>query len=223
MSRNRPPHELSRLLESETGSAAIEAAWSAFLERYSPLLLRVARRRTRDYDARMNRYRYIVEGLRENDFARLRTYTVEARSTFDAWLAVVANRLCQDHHRKRYGQVRSRDVDADTEWRRDLRRRLTDLDLTPLDPEITAGASAEAPDEVIRRQELMAALDAELEELSPRDRLLLQLRFEDGRPVREIAELMGFRSVFQVYRRLKVVRRAVREGLESRGVTSPDP
>ena len=78
------PPELSALLDGKD-PASRDEAWSAFLERHSRLLLKTARTFGRDYDASMDRYRFIVEALRNDDFRRLRSYQVNGRSSFRSW------------------------------------------------------------------------------------------------------------------------------------------
>ena len=58
----KPPPELSALLDG-TDPASSDAAWSAFLERHSRILLKAAGTFGRDYDTRMDRYRFIVEAI----------------------------------------------------------------------------------------------------------------------------------------------------------------
>lgn len=59
--------------------------------------------------------------------------------------------------------------------------------------------------------------------MSVEDRLLLKLRFEDGLPVRKIAEVMRFASEFVVYRRLKSLLTDLKRRLEEAGVHDPLP
>ena len=62
-----------------------------------------------------------------------------------------------------------------------------------------------------------------INELDPSDRLILALRFEDERPVREIARIVGLPSVFHVYRRVANALSIVRRGLARRGVEDAEP
>ena len=126
-----------------------------------------------------------------------------------------------DYQRHRYGRPRS-----DNEMRRDesaVRRRLEDLVATEIDPEQLATAASNSPDHALRHQELTRALHQALDELAPSDRLLLALRFEDQRPVREIAATMQLPSVFHVYRRVGVALSELKRALARRGVMEPEP
>lgn len=216
------PPELSALLDGND-PASRDEAWSVFLDRHSRLLLKAARAFGQDYDATMDRYRFILEALRQDDFKRLRSYQARGRSSFRSWLAVVARRLCLDHERTRYGRG-GRAADANESRKtRTVRRRLVDLVGADLDPAVLPHSSSLDPESDLRTTELGDALAAVIRTLEPRDRLLLKLRFEDDLAVREIAEVMSYPSVFHVYRHLKSLLGEVRERLLSRGFVESAP
>lgn len=217
-----PPRELGLLL----GGAAPpdrEAAWSALLERYHRLLLKAAGSLGGDHDARMERYSHVLEELRRDDYRRLRGYQKDSRSSFGAWLMVVARRLCLDYERSRFGRGGRELHPSDAlNAKRSARRRLALLTGSAVDPDDLPGGGTDA-EASLAEQELLAALAASLEGLAPRDRLLLRLRFEDGLSIREIAEVMTFPSVFHVYHRLRPVLAQVRERLRARGIDDATP
>ena len=169
----------------------------------------------------MDGYAFVLEALREDCCRRLRAYIPDGRTRFTTWLVVVTRRLLLDHVRRRYGRPRSDDDARRAEHA--ARRRLEDLVAAEVDPDLLTAPAANSPDTEVRRRELAAALRRTLDELSPADRLLLALRFEDGRPVREIARIVGFSTVFHVYRRLDAVLGALRGALARRGVSDPEP
>jgi RNA polymerase sigma factor (sigma-70 family) len=212
---------VSHLLDA-ADPAGREAAWKAFLETHSRLLLHTARMLGRDYDATMDAYAYLVEQLRRDDFQRLRAYVSDERTKFTTWLVVVARRLCLDHLRERYG----RPTDTGTGGRaaRLVRRQLVDLLAEELDASsLMAHAATDNPETLLRADELSRAVRAALGGLEARDRLLLKLRFEDGLPAREIGRIMGFATPFHVYRRLNTVLGRLRAALRGRGIESPEP
>jgi RNA polymerase sigma factor (sigma-70 family) len=216
MSADSPP-ELAVLLD-DVSPAVRERAWSDFLSRYSRLLLKSAGRFGGDYDARMNRYRHLIEALAADDYQRLRGYHVSSHSSFPAWLTVVTRRLCVDFERARYGRGGRATADPEAAREaRDARRRLDKLsgDAASLDRLPDADRDAEAR---VHTSERDRAIGSALAELEPRDRLLLQLRFRDGLAIREIATVMGFATVFHVYRRLRPLLQEVRRLLEARGI-----
>lgn len=217
-----PPEELENLFAAR-GLRAEDAAWSNFLERYSPTLLDAARRSAADLDGAMDRYLWILEQLRRNDYRRLRQYRTRGDSRFSSWLLVVARRLCVDYARQRYGRARDREPSHTTRRRRATRRRLARFEMEELNPELVGDPSDRDPERHVRARELADALETALARLEPRDRLLLRLRYEDEVPVREITGLMSFPSVFHVYRRLRRLRRTLRDRLGEQGVEDPWP
>jgi RNA polymerase sigma factor (sigma-70 family) len=174
-----------------------------------------------DYDGSMDRYGHVLEELRRDDFRRLRGYAADPRSTFRTWLLVVCRRLCVDYYRSRYG--RDREGGPAVHEERQKRRRLADFVVEDLDPEGVRNGSREDPERQLRATELSRALESAVSELTPEERLLLKLRFQDGLPVRAVARVMKYPTVFHVYRRLKPVLSSLRTNLEERGIESPEP
>lgn len=209
------PPDLSRLLDA-AGPPAREEAWTQFVGTYSRLLLHTARSLAPQYDAAMDAYTYVLEELRRDDFRRLRAYVADSRSKFSTWLVVVARRLCLDHYRQRYG--RARGIGPQKREARAVRRRLADLFAEEIDPARLAHPGPETPETEFQRKELWEALEWAVKNLSPRDRLLLALRFEEDLSAREIAELMGFPTPFHVYRRLNSLFESIRQRLKRRGL-----
>lgn len=213
------PTSLARLLGA-TGAAARDREWEAFVREHSGIVLHTCRSLARDDDAVMDGYAHVLEALREDDHRRLRAYAPDGRTRFTTWLVVIVRRLLVDHHRHRYGRPRSDDDAARDD--RAARRRLAELAADDVDPDQLPSPSV-APDADVRRAELERALERALAELDPPSRLLLVLRFEDGRPVREIAPLVGAPTVFHVYRRIDAALARLREAMARQGVHDPDP
>lgn len=204
--RRSVPHDVRCLLEAADGPA-LEQAWTEFLQSYSRLILYVARQKTRDADGVMDRYAYVVERLREQDCRRLRAFTADGRGKFTTWLTVVVRRLCLDHDRHKYG--RSGHTEAPCAVVSD---RSSDgivgsavLDSLP-DPKPLA-------DQALERDEVLQRLNAAITTLSPGDRLLLVLRYQDERSAREIASILSLATPFHVYRRLSRIHNTLREAL----------
>jgi len=217
-----PPSVLARLLEA-SDSAARESAWAELVGLYSRLLLHVGRSFGGDHDAAMDRYAWVLEQLRADDFRRLRTYVADGRSEFSTWLVVVAQRLCLDHRRTRYGRLRAADGDGahEDEWA--ARRRLVDLIAADVDLSSIGDGHGAGPEDRVRLADLYHALESALALLDSRDRLLVKLRFEDGIPMPEIARNLEFPSRFHAYRRLTQVLADLRGALERSGVRDPAP
>lgn len=213
------PTPLSRL-NAARERAQREEAWAAFLAEYSDLLVRVSRSVMHDADAAMDAYAHVIEALRENECARLREYVPTSGARFETWLVVVCRRLALDHYRRRFGRPRSTDAARRVEQL--ARRNLVDSIASEIDPDLIPSAGGD-PAERLRREELIGLLRESVAELMPADRLLLMLRFADERPIREIARVLRFSTVFHVYRRLRAVLEQLRVALARRGIDGPAP
>lgn len=208
------PPSLASLLAA-TGAKRDEA-WNAFLEVYSERILKVARSLPGDDDAVMDRYLFVLEDLMGEDFRRLRVYAPHPGARFSTWLSIVVRRLCLDHHRKKYGRVPGPGRNpADDPAKR---RRLVDLVGSEFALSHLTTPRSDDPDLRLERVETRDALATALASRSPRDRLLLALRFEEELTAKEIAGFMRFPTVFHVYRRLNKVLAQLRRELEQRGV-----
>jgi RNA polymerase sigma factor (sigma-70 family) len=203
------PRQLRHLLDAAAGPEQ-ERAWADFLAFYSRLILHVARGATHDHDVAMDRYAYALERLREQDCRRLRSFAADGRGKFTTWLVVVVRRLCLDHDRHKHGRAPAPGPAGTAPP-----RRLMEL---LLDPESMDRLPDGKPptDEVFDQVQLHQRLEAALATLSPGDRLLLSLRYEDERSAREIASLLFLPTPFHVYRRLNRVHDSLRQALTAR-------
>jgi RNA polymerase sigma factor (sigma-70 family) len=217
------PGLLARLLESHTLPAQDEA-WAGLVKAHTDLLLRTARYFGGDHDAVMDRYAFILEQLRRDQFRRLRGYNPRDESTFEVWLVAVARRLCLDHHRHRYGRVKSADrEDESTALERLGRRRLVDLLGEALEVTAIPDSARGAPDQELAANERRRALTAALDGLESSDRLLLRLLYEEELTARETARLMRLPTIFHVYRRRNQLLTILRRQLRSRGIHEVEP
>ena len=207
------------LLLRAPGAAQSDHAWDSFLSSYGHLLLRTAQYTHRDHDAAMDAYAYVLEHLRQDDFKRLRAFNGDGEDHLSRWLVVVARRLCLDFRHQRYGRNRDSTPDIDHQ----ARRRLVDQLWDPQDPADLPGSSDSNPEWHLRNQECQQALTEVLEQLEPRDQLLLALRFQSGLSARRIAGIMHWPNTFHVYRRLKKLLPELRSRLRERGVEGPSP
>jgi RNA polymerase sigma factor (sigma-70 family) len=212
-SRDRMPPEVARLLEAPPGPAADEA-WSAFVAAYSGLLLRVSSMFARGYDGTLDRYAFMLDELRRSDCRRLRTFAADGRGRFSTWLAVVARRLCLDHHRQQHGRFRGVvPAGSHRSLTQAARRGLSNLDGAIHDlSKLPAPLPLDPTDELDERDR-RAALRHAVELLPPGDQLLLRLRFEEDLTAREMATALGLPSPFHVYRRLDAIYGMVRATL----------
>lgn len=212
---------LDRLLRAPD-AANREAAWEDLIGRHTRLLMAVARSFRGDHDDVMERYSYILEKLRESDFRRLRAYDSSVGATLSTWVTVAARNLCLDHQRAKFGRHRAEHPSDKSTSLRAVRRALSDLTEGDTPADSIADASSVAVDAVALRGNLDTFLNDALSTLTPRERLLITLRFEDDLSASRIAKLVGMPSPFHVYRQLNSILGRLRRALESRGVESSD-
>jgi len=195
-------------------------AWEAFLQEYSALLLATARRTATSHDGAMDRYAFILDRLRDDDFRRLRAFAGDGRGQFTTWLVVVARRLCVDHHRHAHGRLQGTRAPEPAETLEHVaRRNLIDLVAGEIDWETVEDGKRPHPDAELLWKERRTALRHVVGQLAVADQLLLTLRFEDDMPIAEIGPIVGLPSRWQVHRRLKTVLARLRDALEARGIT----
>lgn len=212
------PDEVGVLLSRNTQPDG--RPWAAFLDRYNRLILRIVNDRSDDYDGAMDRYAWVLEKLQEAEYDRLRRYTADGRSKFSTWLVVVVQRLCEDFRRRKYGRTQ---VGTSDPTQVAVRRKLADMLVEELDPNLTSEEPPPGPEMALRRRELHEALQKALDELDPMDQLLLKLRFEDGLQAREIAHVLLLPTPFHVYRRLSARLSTLRRLLRDHGVEESAP
>lgn len=221
-SDQRTVPELAEVLGA-TDAATQDAAWERLVSRHSRLLLHIAGLVMRDPDAVMDAYAGILERLRQDDYRILRGYLPTDGCQFSTWLAVVARRVCIDAHRQRYGRPRGdRGADEAGECRA-ARQRLIDLVGVPVDLTQIVDDRSCTPEASVRRQQLHACIERALAALSPADRLLVKLRFEDDLPAGAIASILDFPTPFHVYRRIRTVCASLRRTLVADGIDESEP
>jgi RNA polymerase sigma factor (sigma-70 family) len=205
---------LSELLSAE-GSTSREVAWTAFVQAANKLLLHTAHSLGGGYDAAMDRYAFTLEQLRHDDFRRLRAFQPQGSGKLSTWLVIVARRLCLDYERQRYG--RSRSLAPPERLAQAGRRRLVDLAGEGLDLDRHAAKNEADPLSELCAAELHRSLEQALASLSPQERLLLKLRYEDGLSASTIARAMHLPTPFHVYRRTARLLDGLRRSLAEQG------
>jgi len=214
------PLELNRLLRAPD-TADREAAWEQLIAGHTRLLMSVARSLGGDHDSAMERYSYILEKLREDDFRRLRSYKTDSGASFSTWLTVTARHLSLDCYRARYGRHRPvTDPDKSVALRA-VRRMLSDSISSEIDAD-SISDSARAPDRGLVIDYRDQCLQDEISRLPARDRLIISLRFEDGLSASRIARVIGLATPFHVYRNLNSILGRLRDALKARGIENSD-
>jgi RNA polymerase sigma factor (sigma-70 family) len=214
------PAEVSALFTAE-GEGSRESAWESFLGRYSFLIRHTAAKLDSGYDITMDRYAFVLDQLRQDDFRRVRKFQPGGTARFSTWLVVVVRRLCLDHHRRLYGRSGSAEsTDRGADELRISRRRLADLTTDTDEVGALADTGRMSITTEFRVRERGQVLGRAVGDLDHLDRELLRLRFEENLTAREIAVRLGFDSLSQVYRRLDAVLAALRNRLRMAGIDS---
>ena len=193
-----------------------EAAWAEFLKQHSKLILHTARRASAGHDDVMDRYTHVLDRLRQDDFRRLRSFSLNGTGKFTTWLVVVVRRLCIDHHRGLLGRPPG-DPDKTMNLEFIARRNLAALLADDLDLDQIPEEASKRPDADLIQRERADQLAAALAELAPKDQLLLTLRYVDDHSPEKVARMLGYSSRFAVHRRLRSLLATLRRGLEARG------
>ena len=213
------PLELHLLLGAPEETVR-EAAWEKLMAAHTRLILAAARSFGGGHDEALNRYAYILEKCRESDFRRLRTFEGSGGASFSTWLTVIARRLCLDYERARYGRYPTVAKSGDNS-NRAVRRSLVDSIAVDLDIDRIESPEADSQETAMVRAECTRTLRALWSGLTPREQLLLALRFEDDLPAARIASMLGLPTPFHVYRQLNGVLAKLRAALVSRGIDGP--
>jgi len=100
------------LLE-QLGTASAGAAWTAFLHRYTPLIMGVARQYRHNGQSLHDCYLFVCEKLVDDDFRRLRAWRRHGNLNFTSWLRAVVANLCVDWYRRTHGRQRPFSTVAD--------------------------------------------------------------------------------------------------------------
>lgn len=167
-------------------------------------------------NARWGKWRPTVTAVRLGPLAvRLETLTARDRHTFEEACAII---------RTAEPDVSVRQLDS--LWEQlPVRSRRTHTSVETVEHVLAGDSSADfllvrAWAEATSAQ-VAALLRDVVRSLSPEDRLLLSMRFEDGLSVQEVARRLGV-EVRPLYRQLNAVLRQLREYLLAHGVTAPD-
>ena len=122
-----------------------------------------------------------VEEIAQETF--IRAYrslpSFKGKGGLKGWLSSIAVRTCYDFWRKRYRSPERAMSSLSEEGQRHVET-------------VLAGRSGDAFREAARRKEAEALLDWALDRLSPADRMVLELVYLEGKPVKEAAALLGW-------------------------------
>lgn len=96
---------VGELLE-QLSSGRVDAAWTEFLARYSPLIKRIVRLQDTGHGRAEECFAYVCNALSDDGFRRLRGFRPDGPARFRTWLMAVVSNLCADWHRRERGRIR---------------------------------------------------------------------------------------------------------------------
>ncbi len=190
---HRQKDEVALIAQAVEGS---ERAFQTLVERYQRPVFSLVVRMVRDHG--------IAEDVTQEVFVKawLALARFDPRRRFASWLFKIASNASIDHLR---------------------RKKLPTTPIESSDPdessilERTPDEHAEAADTLVRRHELVAALEASMAALRPEYRLVVLLRFKEELPYRDIAEITGM-PLGTVKTNLRRARREIEQRLRAEGV-----
>jgi len=94
--------ELQRALRTQRA----QAAWTEFLEGYSPIILQAVRRSIWDSESAADCFVFVCEQLSARSYRRLSQFKPDGPTSFVTWLRVVVRNLALDWYRKQAGRHR---------------------------------------------------------------------------------------------------------------------
>lgn len=100
----RPDHQIEELLQ-RLNTADAGAAWAAFIDRYSAVIIKVISQFEYDQDRHAECFLYVCEKLSERQFRRLQQFNVAGKASFRNWLGTVVFNLSVDWHRTEFGRA----------------------------------------------------------------------------------------------------------------------
>ena len=90
----------------QLGTSSAGVAWKIFLNKYTSVILSVARQYHHDEQSLHDCYLSVCEKLVDDQFRRLRTWQPQGKVRFTSWLCAVVANLCVDWHRAETGRYR---------------------------------------------------------------------------------------------------------------------
>ena len=160
-------------------------------------------------------YVYVLDKLMENNYARVKAF--QGRSTFKTYLVSITTRLAIDFYRLRYGKTSKKaDDDLPTPKKNPLK-------IVPLKDQENVSDDKSLEEIVVDKevndtqQRLKALVRSHLADLSPEDRLLLKMKYEDDFKVSEIAKILK-QDQKRTYRKIHALLAAFRERISKEGI-----
>ena len=145
---------------------------------------------------------YVLDKIMEKDYSRIKAF--QGRSTFKTYLVSITVRLAIDFYNHRYGKVSKK---SDPEQPSPKKNHLK---IVSIDDQQNL-SDEKRPDEIVINREIKDVktrfeeiVQYHLSGLSPEDRLLFKMKYEDNFKVSEIAELLNLNQK-KTYKRIEKI------------------
>lgn len=133
-------------------------------------------------------YVYVLEKLTENNYAVINAF--QGRSTFKTYLFSITNRLAIDFYRRRYGKTSKKSNPEQPDPKKTRIKIVPIIDQEYLSDEVRPDETVMNREDKEIKERLGKIVKSYLSALSPEDRLLLKMKYEDNFKVSEIAEIL---------------------------------
>ena len=153
-------------------------------------------------------YVYVLDKLMENNYSMINAF--KGRSTFKTYLFSITNRLAIDFYRQRYGKTSKKSNPEQSAPKKARLKIVSVIDQENLSDEERLDETVMNREEKKVKTRLEGIVKSHLSELSPEDRLLLKMKYEDDFKVSEIAEILKLDQK-KTYRRINTLLSAFKE------------
>jgi RNA polymerase sigma factor (sigma-70 family) len=165
----------------------------------------------RDSDSVSDCYLYVCEHLHRNEYRRLRHFQSGGPASFRTWLFLVARNLVLDGRRKEY--ARNRPLTAPSHSPRIGEELISLLRIERQSSQTVIGENSPEdipdgrpdPESQTASTEMQSLLENALTRLDGPSRFLIQLRFEQGLTLDQVAKIAGLADAQTADRRIRSI------------------
>jgi RNA polymerase sigma factor (sigma-70 family) len=160
-------------------------------------------------------YVYVLDKIMEKNYAVINAF--QGRSTFKTYLVSITNRLAIDFYRHRYGRTSTKSNPEQPSPKKNRLKTVSAIDLENLSDEGHLDETVIQREDQEAKKRLVGIVKAQLSELSPEDRLLLKMKYEDNFKISEIAEILKLDQK-KTYRKINKILSDLKEEFLKKGL-----
>ena len=147
-------------------------------------------------------YVYVLDKLMEKNYARINAF--QGRSTFKTYLVSITTRLTIDFYNHRYGKTSKKSNPEQPAPKKNRLKIVSITDQENLSDERRLEETVIDSEDKEVKKRLEGIVKSHRSELSPEDRLLLKMKYEDNFKVSEIAEILNLDQK-KTYRKINTI------------------